>query len=141
MKRGANIFRRSPRDRSGAVVVEMAIVGPVAFLMLIGLLIGCVGIFRYNQVAALAHEGARWASVRGRNFEKLNHRKPITADEIRANVIEPRATGLALDRVECEMSLDKDHSVVSVTVRYLWLPEAYLGRITLSNTARMLVSN
>ena len=132
---------RRRHARRGAAVVEMAIVGPVAFLMVIGLMIGCLGIFRYNQVAALAHEGARWAAVRGRNFEKINHRKPITADEIRSNVIVPRAAGIDLSRVECTMSVDKDHSVVSVTVRYLWLPEAYFGKITLSNTATMLVSN
>jgi hypothetical protein len=119
----------------------MAIVGPLAFLMVIGLMIGCLGIFRYNQVAALAHEGARWAAVRGRNFEKINHRKPITSEDIRANVVVPRAAGIDLNRLECTMSLDKDHTVVSVTIRYLWLPEAYFGKLTLSDTATTLVSN
>jgi hypothetical protein len=132
---------RRSQVRRGATIVEMAIVGPLAFLMVIGLMIGCLGIFRYNQVAALAHEGARWAAVRGRNFEKINHRKPITAEDIRANVIVPRAAGIDLNRIECTMSLDKDHSVVSVTVRYLWLPEAYFGKLTLSDTATTLVSN
>ena len=136
--------RRLPRRsqaRRGATIIEMAIVGPLAFLMVIGLMIGCLGIFRYNQVAALAHEGARWAAVRGRNFEKINHRKPITAEDIRANVVVPRAAGIDLNRIECTMSLDKDHTVVSVTIRYLWLPEAYFGKLTLSDTATMLVSN
>jgi Flp pilus assembly protein TadG len=138
--RPRRLLRRS-HPRRGATIVEMAIVGPLAFLMVIGLMIGCLGIFRYNQVAALAHEGARWAAVRGRNFEKINHRKPITAEDIRANVIVPRAAGINLSRIDCTMSLDKDHSVVSVTVRYLWLPEAYFGKLTLSDTATMLVSN
>jgi hypothetical protein len=133
--------RRHSQARRGATIIEMAIVGPLAFLMVIGLMIGCLGIFRYNQVAALAHEGARWAAVRGRNFEKINHRKPITAEDIRANVVVPRAAGIDLNRIECTMSLDKDHSVVSVTVRYLWLPEAYFGKLTLSDTATTLVSN
>jgi Flp pilus assembly protein TadG len=140
MANRSKLGRRS-HNRRGAVVVEMAIVGPVAFLMLIGFVICCLGIFRYNQVAALAHEGARWASVRGRNFEKINHRKPITADEIRANVIVPRAAGIDLKRVKCDMTVDATRSVVSVTVSYTWLPEAYFGSITLSNTATMLVAN
>jgi hypothetical protein len=122
-------------------IVEMAVVGPVAFLLVIGLMIGALGIFRYNQVAALANEGARWAAVRGRNFEKINHRKPITADEIRSNVIVPRAAGLDVNKLECTMELDKGRGVVSVTVRYPWLPEAYFGKVTLSNTATNLVSN
>jgi hypothetical protein len=134
-------FMRRNDTRRGAVVVEMAIVGPLAFLMLIGLVVCCLGIFRYNQVAALAHEGARWASVRGRNFEKINHRSPITVDEIRTNVIVPRAKGIDLNRVKCEMTVDKGRGVVSVTVSYQWLPEAYFGSVTLSNTATMLVAN
>jgi hypothetical protein len=132
---------RQSRSRRGATIVEMAVVGPLAFLMVIGLMIGALGIFRYNQVAALAHEGARWAAVRGRNFERINHRKPITADEVRSNVIVPRAAGIDLNRLVCTMNLDKGRSVVSVTVSYLWLPEAYFGKLTLSNTATTLVSN
>ena len=141
MRALSKTLSRHSQSRRGATIVEMAVVGPLAFLMVIGLMIGALGIFRYNQIAALAHEGARWAAVRGRNFEQINHRKPITADDIRANVIVPRAAGIDLNRIVCTMSLDKGHSVVSVTVRYLWLPEAYFGKLTLSNTATTLVSN
>jgi hypothetical protein len=119
----------------------MAIIAPLAFLLVIGLIVGCVGIFRYNQVAALAHEGARWAAVHGRNYERINGRKPITSEEIYSNVIQPRATGIDLGRLTCTMELDSTHSVISVTVSYQWLPEAYFNKVSMSRTATMLVSN
>ena len=45
----------SPR-RHGTHALECAVVFPVVFLLLFGLLIGALGVFRYQQVASLARE-------------------------------------------------------------------------------------
>jgi hypothetical protein len=60
---------RSPRRR-GATAVECAIIVPVTFLLIFGLIVGGMGVFRYQEVAALARQGARYASTHGANFRK-----------------------------------------------------------------------
>jgi Flp pilus assembly protein TadG len=49
--------------RPGAVLVETAVVLPVVLLLLLGLLVGGMGVVRYQEVAHLAREGARYAST------------------------------------------------------------------------------
>jgi hypothetical protein len=56
--------------RRGATVVECAVVYPVTFLLLLGLVVGGLGVFRYQEVAALARAGARYASTHGAQFRK-----------------------------------------------------------------------
>src|SRR5262249_61481133 len=63
------MLRRHRHDqRRGAALVEAAIVYPVLWLLLIGMIVGGLGVFRYNQVASLAREGSRYASVRGAQY-------------------------------------------------------------------------
>jgi hypothetical protein len=135
------IRRRRRDDRRGAAVIEAALILPLTFLLLIGLMIGILGVFRYNQVAALASEGARWAAVHGRNYEDMNKTKTITSDDVFQSVIKPRAAGLDPAALTCLLTWNENHSVVSVRVDYQWLPEAYFGAKTLSCTAISLVSN
>ena len=133
--------RHSARSRRGTTIVEMAIVGPCAFLLMIGLVVGGLGVFRFNQVAALAHEGARWAAVRGKNFERTQRASPVTQADLVANVIVPRATALDMDRLECDLSWDEKKRVASVTIQYQWLPEAFFPEMKLTSTATSLISN
>src|SRR5262245_50464913 len=53
------------RRRQAATIVECAIVYPILFLFLLGLVVGSLGIFRYQEVAALAREAARYGSTHG----------------------------------------------------------------------------
>jgi hypothetical protein len=53
-------------------VVESAIVLPVTFLLLLGPIIGGLGIFRYQEMAHLARETARFASVHGGLYAQDN---------------------------------------------------------------------
>jgi Flp pilus assembly protein TadG len=55
--------------RRGATVVECAVVYPLTFLLVLGVVGGGLGVFRYQQVAHLAREGARYAAVRGAQYE------------------------------------------------------------------------
>src|SRR5262245_36171193 len=61
---------RKTRSCRGATVVECAVVYPVTFLLLLGLVIGALGIFRYQEVASLARAGARYASTHGAAYRK-----------------------------------------------------------------------
>jgi len=53
------------KGRRAASVVEAAIVLPIVFVLILGLIIGAFGIYRYQEVAHLAREGARYASTHG----------------------------------------------------------------------------
>ena len=63
---------RGYTKRRAATVVEAAIILPVAFVLLLGLVIGGFGVFRYCEVAHLARETARFASVHGYQYAKNN---------------------------------------------------------------------
>ena len=58
--------------RGAATIVEGAIILPVAFFLLLGLVIGGFGVFRYCEVAHIARETARFASVHGSQYAKTN---------------------------------------------------------------------
>ena len=150
-------MRRAPERRSGATVVECAFVYPVLFLLILGLLVGAGGIFRYSQLASLAREGARYASVHGTQYaQEMNVTAP-TPDQIFNNVIVPMA--VAFDTTQMGYSityntsnspyytiLDSNNNVVpvqntvTVTLTYYWLPEMFLGGVTLSSTSVMPMS-
>jgi TadE-like protein len=67
------MFRRPvPTPRRAGVVVEAALVLPIAFLLILGVLIGGMGVFRYQEVAHLARLTARCAAVHGGQFAKDN---------------------------------------------------------------------
>lgn len=59
------IGQRWLRSEAGQSLVEFALASAMFFMTIFGILSFGIGIFRYNLVADLAQEGARWASVRG----------------------------------------------------------------------------
>jgi Flp pilus assembly protein TadG len=62
---------RQPRPRRrAATAVECAIIYPVAFLLILGLIITAQGVARYQEVAALAREASRYASTHGAQYRK-----------------------------------------------------------------------
>jgi hypothetical protein len=148
--------------RRGATLVECAIVLPVTFFLILALLIGGMGVFRYQEVAALAREGARWASVHGgqcvREANPNNSNPTLTAtSDIYQNAIAPAAVSMDTSQLTYSASwananqmptyLDYSQNppvwrsnTVTVTVTYQWIPELYLGGITLSSTSVMPVS-
>ena len=129
-----------PRQRDGATVVEMAIILPVFVLLLIGLCVAGLGVFRYHQIAALAHESARWASVHGREYSKRTGKPVATSDGIYQNVIKNRAVALDMNKVSYDVKWDANLASVAVTVRYQWTPEAFFAPLTFSSTAQVLAT-
>ncbi len=126
-KRKHSRLQYSRRQRNGAVMVEMAIVLQLLILLVIGLCVGELGAFRYQQVAALAHEGARWASVHGKEYARQNNKTIATKEDIFENVIKPMAVGLDLNKISHEVSWNAEGTLVTVTIQYIWTPEYFFA--------------
>lgn len=60
----------SRRQRAGVVVVESAVVYSVTLLLILGIIVGGLGVFRYQEVAHLAREGTRYASTHGGRYSE-----------------------------------------------------------------------
>ena len=131
------MLHRPPRRR-GTHLLECAVVVPVLFLLLFGLLVGALGVFRYQQVASLAREGARYASVHGSQYQEVTGKPAATAADVYTNAIAPRAVILDPSQLSSSVTWNPDNrqgSTVTVQVTYQWVPEAYLGGLTLSSTS------
>ncbi len=151
------IARPRPRSpRRGATLVEGAIVLPVLFLLIIGLIVVGLGVYRYQQVAALAREGARFASVRGGNYAQDTG--AATADQGAVDAyVKTKAAGLDPTLITCTVTWDDASkspnylanpatnqfrtNYVTVTVSYTWTPEALFGTQTMTSTSRMPLTN
>lgn len=64
--------RKQNQKRPGSHTVECALVFPVVFFFMIGILVGGMGIFRYQQVCYLAREAARFASTHAGQYQQEN---------------------------------------------------------------------
>ena len=63
-------LRSAPRP--AATLLEAAIIYPAAVFLLISVVVGGMGIFRYQQVSYLAHQAARFAATHGGQYAKEN---------------------------------------------------------------------
>jgi Flp pilus assembly protein TadG len=144
--------------RRGAIAVEAAFVLPVAFMFIIGMVVIGLGIYRYQQVAALAREGARYASVHGTQYAADTGNSAASASDVYSNAIQPLAIGLTSTRLTYSVTWNSTNSptsfnpnsnpvgqplqnTVSVTVTYQWMPEMYIaGPINLTSTSTMPMS-
>ena len=138
------------KRRWGTTTVEFAITCPIVFFLIFATAVGGLGVFRYQQVAAAAREGARWASVHGGQYADETNQPAATASDIYSNAILPAASALNPSQLSYLVTWNKSNmpldpgqnyeqptgNTVTVTVTYQWLPEMYLpGPITLSSTS------
>jgi hypothetical protein len=63
-------------------------------MFMLGMTLVGVGVFRYQQVAELAREGARYASVHGSQYASDTGNAAAAASDIYTNAISPKAVGL-----------------------------------------------
>jgi Flp pilus assembly protein TadG len=134
-------YRSQPHQ--GLATVEAAIVYPVTFTLLLGLVVGGLGVFRYQEVTSLAREGARYASVRGAHYQWVTGQTAATASDVYTNAIQPQLVAIDSTRLDYSVTWSPDNqpgSTVTVKLTYHWLPEAFLGGIDLSSTSKMVVS-
>lgn len=149
------VRNRTARRRRGASMVENAIVITILLLFILGTVVLGLGVFRYQQVATLAREGARYASVHGSVYANENPSvtpNPVTAADIDAQ-IRSRAVGLDPAALQINVQMvtatgtpgwdasggavystitppppsgsGRQRNAVRVTVRYNWQPELF----------------
>jgi len=162
MRETTRASRKSRRRRKGATIVEFAIIGPIVFLLLIGFAVLGMGVFKYQEVAYLARQGVRYASIHGAQYHVDNQLPPgdqaSWTSEIRNQGVLPCVVGLEASRITVTANWSTGNNranagnsstgfqttinnAVTVTVSYSWLPEAYLaGPITLSSTSTVPMS-
>ena len=143
------------RPRAGFAATESVLVLPVLSAVILGTVIGGYGIFRYQQIALLAREGARYASVHGGQYQQETGNAAATPQDVYNNAILPFATNLDLSQLSYSVTWNTSNmpyhttadyekpmaNTVTVTVSYKWFPEAYfVGPITLSSTSTVPMS-
>jgi Flp pilus assembly protein TadG len=144
-------MRLHKQSRRAATMLEFAVTASATFLILLGLIIGGLGIFRYQQVARVARDASRWASVHGTQYALDTNNPAATAIDVYNQVIVPNATGLDLSQMTYSVTWNTSNSpyhtssvngqqakvanTVTVTITYNWIPETFLGAITLRNTS------
>jgi Flp pilus assembly protein TadG len=142
--------------RSGGSLLELALTGSFTFLLLLGLLVGGLGVFRYQQVARLARDATRYASVHGTLYAQTTGNTAASSTDVYNNAIVPNAQGLTLSKLTYSVSWSTSNSpyhtatvsgsqvnvanTVTVTINYNWIPEAFLGGITLTSTSTCVMS-
>jgi Flp pilus assembly protein TadG len=104
------------RSRPGTVLVEAALVYPIVTLLVFGLLILVVAVFRYQQVAHIAREASRWAAIHGARYAEDNQRPPATAEDVYANAIAPHAAGMRPEQLSYSVTWDTDKRPTRLTV-------------------------
>jgi Flp pilus assembly protein TadG len=151
------LLRSSPPKRRGATLVESALVLNLTILLILGMVVVGLGVFRYQQVSALAREAARWASVHGGEWAKETNSSLTTATSIYNAAIKPMAVGIDPSSLTTPPDVTWDNSSqmpvyfdstsgkwknnqVTVKVTYTWIPEAFLGGVTFSSTSVMTIT-
>src|SRR5262245_43354154 len=132
------MYRR--QRRRGATLVEGAFVYPILFVVVFAIIILGVSVFRYQQMAHAAREGARYAIVHGAQYAKETGQPAATPQDIYQNAIHPHVGQLANvtysvtwnqnnqqahTAIEVDPTTGKKNVVyrantVSVTVSYSW---------------------
>ncbi len=131
------------RDRRGVTAVEAAVVYPLTMLLLIGTIVLGLGVFRYEQLQAVAREGARYASVHGPTYASESGQAYATSSTVLAYV-KPLTVGLQSSTdLGCTVTWNPSPpttstvSTVTVQLTYTWVPEGVFkssSTMTVSST-------
>src|SRR5262249_44532151 len=100
----------SRRRRHGAVLIESAIIYPIVFIIVLAIIVGGMGIFRYQEMSSMAREAARYASTHGGQYQKDNSTAiaagtlPNVNDSyLTTNIINPQA--VSIDTTKLQVSI------------------------------------
>jgi len=128
--------------RSAAVAVESAIVLPVALVVLMAIVSGALAVFNYQQIASLARDGARAASVHGHEWSQSTGSAAWTASDVYNNAISPQMINLDPNNLTYAVTWNQSNwqgNYVTVTVTYQMSVPIY-GTMTFSSTATQMVT-
>ena len=101
------MLRQNDR-RVGSILLESALVYPFLFVLVLAIIMLGLGVFRYQQVAHAAREGARWASVHGEKYSKERSTTAATRDDIYTNAVRPHLAGAQPAWTTCVVDWYKD---------------------------------
>jgi Flp pilus assembly protein TadG len=143
--------------RTGATVLECALVLPLVFFIMLALAVGTMGVFRYQEVATLAREGARYASTHGYQYRKdsglamgssTDWQKDIYDNGIAPKImtLDPKYITVTVSWPDVINQTGKPDnwpgSRVDITVSYQWTPAMlWTGPMILTNTSSMPITN
>jgi Flp pilus assembly protein TadG len=127
----------------GETLVEFALSFTVFLMTVLGTMVLGLAVFRYNMISNLAQEGARRASVCGKNNTVLSSSYCDVDAFVRS-----RALGIPLNSVTTNpptylTTLDAGQPV-TVTVQHTFAPMSGIlpvGSLTLTSSARMIASH
>jgi Flp pilus assembly protein TadG len=147
-------------DRSGVAALEFAVVAPILIMLLFGIFVGGLVISRYQQVAMLSRDCARYAQVHGGTWAQANNNGVLTTQEdVFTNVVKGRAFFFDLTTLQSTSSVTWDDDAqmpttssgmtnrVHVTIKYSLGSDSipFVGSIfqgvTLQSTCERIISN
>jgi hypothetical protein len=130
-------------------------------MIILGIILLGTAVFRYQQVAHCAREGARWAAVRGAKYCEENPTMPVTTPaDVFTKSIKPQAASMQLSGLTYAVTWNADQkqtstvkvtdasgnvklvtkaNTVSVTVNYTWNTGLF-GAIPVRSTYVMQMS-
>jgi Flp pilus assembly protein TadG len=133
--------------------VEFTVVLSIVWMLILGIAVFGLGVYRYQQVSLLAREGARWASVHGTQYAKTTGQSAATAADVYTNAISPRLVAIDPSHLSYSVtwnSSNRPYSItvtaqgytttvntVTVTISYNWVPEAFGYPVTLTASSTM----
>jgi Flp pilus assembly protein TadG len=130
--------RRKNRSDRGETLIEFAFASLIFFAIVFGIIEFGIAVWRYNLVADLAQEGARWASVRGADSGAV-----ASSNDVQT-FVQSRAMGLAPSvTTTWSPSSKKPGAIVTVTVQTNFTPGTNLiphGTFTLRSSAQMVIA-
>jgi Flp pilus assembly protein TadG len=131
------MIRNRIQIRRGAVAVESAIVLPIVIVVVIAIASGAYAVFTYEQIASLAREASRYASVHGQYHAQDTGTTATTATKIYQNAILPRVVNIDPTKLTYSVSWNPDqkqNSYVTVTVTYTTSVPIF-GNLTMKSTS------
>jgi Flp pilus assembly protein TadG len=136
--------KRGGGDRRGMSIVECALVYPLAILLLMGTIVIGLGVFRFQQLEALAREGARYASVHGPSYASATGNAQASTSSVQTYVqgLAVSLSGLTCTEVQYTYASTTPSLPCTVTVglNYTWTPGGFFGAIQWTVTSTMAVT-
>ncbi|HLT21292.1 MAG TPA: TadE/TadG family type IV pilus assembly protein [Thermomicrobiales bacterium] len=123
------MYRRFRQTRAGQNIVEFALLAPLFFLLVFGIIEGGRLLWTFHTVSNAAKEGARYVTVRGAG-STLPDRMPTNA-QIEAYIL-TKTTGLDADNLSVELDLESDWNdqswfTVDVTYNHQFIVASIFG--------------
>jgi len=134
-------LRRLRQLQRGGTLVELALILPLFFLLIFGVLDFGRGIWAYNTLSYASREGVRYAIVRGSKSQT-----PASASDIRQIVI-AQTGGLDASKLTVTVTWLPNNapgSNVKVQTQYNFVslvPLLNLGTIALTSSSNMVIAN